>query len=74
MDSVKNCTRRTECASAAKASAEMEYKEIADIADTIDFVEMVVESSLGSINVLHKDCHDGDKLSDRQLYLLIRIF
>jgi hypothetical protein len=33
-----------------------------------------METSPGLINVLHKDSHDGDKLTDRQLYLLIRIF
>jgi hypothetical protein len=38
-------------------------------------MKIVVKLLLESINVLHKDCHDGEKLSDRQLYHpLIRIF
>ncbi len=45
-----------------------------DSADIVNSVEMVVKPFLEPVNVLHKDCHDGDKLSDRQLYLLIRIF
>jgi hypothetical protein len=43
-------------------------------ADTADSDEIVVKLLLELINVLHKDCHDRDKLSARQLYLLIRIF